>query len=131
MRILVNVLDKKLREFAVEIRRLSRKLCALLNEKGDIEVFLIDSGRLRRLNKKFRGLNKSTNVLSFVVPKGFPGAGLGEIYLDPIYIKEHKEDAALMLAHGVLHILGYDHEKENDRIKMENKERQLMKQFHG
>ena len=82
--------------------------------------------RMKMLNNKFRSKNKPTNVLSFQKPKNFPGIKLGEVYLDPIYIQKHKEDLALMLAHGVLHILGYDHEKKSDRIKMERREARLL-----
>jgi rRNA maturation RNase YbeY len=47
---------------------------------------------------------------------------LGEIHLNPFYIKSKGEDLLFMLFHGLLHIAGYDHKKKNDRIRMEKKE---------
>ena len=82
---------------------------------------------MRRLNKQFRGKDRPANVLSFVKPRGFPGETLGEVYLGPVYIQKNAEDLDLMLVHGVLHILGFDHRKKSDRIVMEKKERQLLK----
>lgn len=72
------------------------------------------------------------NVLSYPASADFPrpdlGAirDLGEIYLNPGYIKEHGEDLRFMAAHGFLHLLGYDHEGEHDILAMEEKERVIM-----
>jgi probable rRNA maturation factor len=76
------------------------------------------------------------NVLSFPTPKNFPrpdikGKILGEIYLNPLYIKKNKESLERMLIHGVLHLLGYDHKKKKDRIKMEKKETKLIKLLYS
>ena len=84
------------------------------------------------MGKEF--MNK--NVLAFPAPKDFPrpdikSKPLGEIYLNPQYIKENGENFIFMLIHGFLHLLGYDHQKRNDRIRMEKKERELLKSFPG
>ncbi len=126
MKLEVIVLDKEVKKFSPLAKKMARQLAGFLPEKGEVELFLISEKRMKMLNNRFRGKNKSTNVLSFPKPKNFPGIKLGEAYLDPVYIQKHKEDLALMLVHGVLHILGYDHEKKNDRIKMEKKERMLL-----
>ncbi|MBI3045923.1 MAG: rRNA maturation RNase YbeY [Candidatus Harrisonbacteria bacterium] len=122
----VILLDGQVKNFKKEVIKKARQLAGFLPKKGTIEIYLIGSRRMKMLNKKFRGQDKATNVLSFQKPKGFPGTKLGEVYLDTWYIRKHKESLELMLAHGVLHILGYDHEKRSDRIKMEKKERQLL-----
>ena len=129
MRIKIAALDKKARKFKKLVAAESLQLAKLLKRKGVIEVFLIDDRRMKNLNRQFRKKNRPTNVLSFQAPKNFPGAGLGEVYLDPIYISKHEEDWTLMLAHGVLHILGYDHEKRSDRIKMEQREAELLRKM--
>ena len=125
----VIVLDKSAKKYQKVIRGKARKLAGLLALKNELEVYLISGKRMRMLNKKFRGKNKSTNVLSFQKPKNFPDTKLGEVYLDPLYISRHKENLDLMLVHGVLHILGYDHEKRSDRIKMERKEAELLRRI--
>ena len=72
------------------------------------------------------------NVLSYPADASFPRPDLdakrdlGEIYLNPGYIREHGEDLAFMAAHGFLHLLGYDHEGEHDILAMEEKERAIM-----
>ncbi len=129
MKLEVIVLDKGAKDYKKHIIQSARKLSAALRQKGGVEVYLIGGKRMRMLNKRFRGKDRSTNVLSFQKPKGFPGEKLGEVYLDPNYIKRHKEDPDLMLVHGVLHILGYDHEKNSDRIKMEELESKLLKRL--
>lgn len=95
------------------------------------EVFLVSNKEIQSLNKKFRGKNKPTNVLSFPVPRKFPIPGkkkfLGEIYLSPKYIEEHNEDLEFMLIHGLLHLLGFNHIKKSDRIEMEKEEKRLMR----
>lgn len=103
-----------------------KKLQKILKQKGEIEIYLVGNNRMKELNKQFLEKDRSTNVLSFAKPEDFPGSKLGEVYLDPVYIKEKKEDFSLMLIHGILHILGYDHKKKSDRIKMEKKEQSLL-----
>ena len=72
-----------------------------------------------------------TNVLSFPNPKDFPhpeydGFYLGEIYLNPDYIKEHEENFDHMVLHGILHLLEFDHQKTKDRLKMEKLEKDIL-----
>ncbi|OGY66178.1 MAG: rRNA maturation RNase YbeY [Candidatus Harrisonbacteria bacterium RIFCSPLOWO2_02_FULL_41_11] len=127
MKLKITALDKAVKEYKQSASKLSRRLASLLRKNGLIEVYLIGDGRMKSLNQKFRGKNRATNVLSFTKPKNFPGdAKLGEVYLAPEYIKKNKEDLLLMLIHGVLHILGYGHQKKSDRIKMEKKEEELL-----
>lgn len=129
MRIDVILLDKQAKNYEAEVRKMARQLAGLLIKKGTLEVYLVSFKRMRHLNKMFQKKDKSTNVLSFPKPKNFPGKMIGEVYLDPIYIRRHGEDLALMLVHGVLHILGYDHKKRSDRIKMEKREASLLSQI--
>lgn len=94
----------------------------LKQERSYLEVYLV--------GKEFM----YKNVLAFPAPKGFPrpdtkGKPLGEIYLNPQYIKENGENLTYMFIHGFLHLLGYDHKKENDRIRMEKREAQLLKKL--
>ncbi len=72
------------------------------------------------------------NVMSYPAPEKFPlpeaeERFLGEIHLNPVYIEKHGEDFDLMLVHGFLHLLGYDHKDDRDAQKMEAKEEELLK----
>ena len=121
------VLDRALnRSQLTGMRRWTSDLGKSLPQNGAIDVYLITSIRMRKLNKEFRRKNQAANVLAFPTPKNWPGDNLGEVYLDPLYIRKHRENPALMLIHGVLHILGYNHTRRGDRIKMEKKEKLLL-----
>lgn len=91
-----------------------------------LDVHIIDSLEMQRLNK-YRGKDVDTNVLAFPAPKEFPSKGkfLGDVFLNLTYIKKHKQSPEKMLIHGVLHLLGFDHERPGDRIKMEKLEKRL------
>jgi probable rRNA maturation factor len=95
-----------------------------------ISLFLLPPLSMRRINRQWHGMDKATNVLSFPESRGFvhpPRAQkmLGEIYLCPSYITAHGQDIGFMVVHGVLHLLGYDHIKRADRIRMERAERRV------
>lgn len=129
MEIRIEVIDKTLQVYKPVLVKKGKQIAALLKIRKPIDVFLVGGEAMRRLNKKYRKKDKSTNVLSFVSPLNFPTDTLGEIYLDPKYIEKKNEDLAFMLLHGVLHILGYDHIRKSDRIIMEKKEKLLMKKL--
>lgn len=72
-----------------------------------------------------------TNVKSYLAPADFPHPEsaekyLGEIYLNPKFIKSKGEDFDHMLVHGFLHLLGYDHETDPDAEKMESVEKKIL-----
>lgn len=88
--------------------------------KGRIEVIVAGDAAVRNLNRRYRGINKTTDVLSFAwgEDKTMPGgAYLGQIYLSYPRIRRQArafkapvaEEFARMLIHGLLHIAGYDH----------------------
>ena len=102
-------------------------LGALGKENAHLDVFLVSKRKMRAINRTHRGKNHSTNVLAFEPPRNFPVSSdpeieLGEIYLCPGHIKKHKEDIDHMLLHGILHLVGFNHENKSDRIKMEKTE---------
>lgn len=129
MEIRIEVVGKALQVYKPVLVKKGKQIAVLLKIRKPIDVFLVDGETMRKLNKKYRKKNKSTNVLSFTAPLNFPIDVLGEIYLDPKYIEKKNEDMTFMMLHGVLHILGYDHERNSDRIVMEKKEKQLMKKL--
>lgn len=97
------------------------------------EIFLVSDAKIKILNRVFRHKDKTTNVLAFPAA-GFSrpdlkGDFLGEIYLAPTYVKARDQNLSRLVIHGLTHLFGYDHNKKNDRIKMELLEEKIFKQL--
>jgi probable rRNA maturation factor len=93
----------------------------------NISLALVGKEEIKKLNKKFRGKNKPTDVLSFDLSTNYPlpttNSYLGEIVICPEVVKEKEEEILRVFIHGILHLLGYDHEKSKaEEIKMQEKE---------
>lgn len=121
--IIVSVVDKKMKSYEARAQRAASFIEKELKTTGKItEIFIVGNDELPK------------NVLAFPANNSFPRPdltlpALGEIYLNPSYIIEHKEDFEFMLIHGFLHLLGYDHIEKSDRMKMEKMERKLLQQI--
>lgn len=95
---------------------------------GNISIHVIGDTRMKRLNREFRGKDKTTDVLSFAMEEGdmFPGMEptreLGDMFISTAQIirqakrfsVSRKEEMTRMIVHGILHILGYDHMTKRD-----------------
>lgn len=98
---------------------------------GEVALALGDDAFVRSLNVQFRGKDKATNVLSF--PAGEPGF-LGDVALARETVareaaeqgKSQRDHARHLLVHGILHLLGYDHETDEQAIAMETLERRIL-----
>jgi probable rRNA maturation factor len=98
---------------------------------ASLTLLLTDDAQLKTLNRTFRGKNKPTNVLSF--PSGAKNY-LGDIAIaHGVAAREAKaagkrlaDHASHLAVHGVLHLLGYDHETESDARKMEPREVKIL-----
>ena len=105
-----------------------------------INLRLLNDNEMRKLNMQFRQKDKTTNVLSF--PNDDISVkqtkNIGDIAISVEYVKaEAKKEGKTfddhiihMLAHGVYHILGYDHENNENAVIMENKEIQTLKKIN-
>lgn len=101
---------------------------------GEFSVLLTGDKRLRALNLQFRGLDKSTDVLSFpALAEAAKGGGDLAISLETASLQaaEHghslQMEVKILILHGLLHLAGYDH--ECDQGQMRRRERLLRKQF--
>ena len=112
---------------------------ALMRAAGEdgaaISVSLVDDAAIQEINREHRGKNKPTDVLSFPLePQAFDHERLlGDIVIsiDTARRQAADYDAPLqreiyrLLIHGLLHVLGHDHEEAGERAKMEAEERRL------
>ena len=109
------------------------------NEDTSVDLILVDDKFMQRLNRKFTGRNKTTDVLSFGMKEGMPETlefpNLGDIYvsLDQArrqsdeYGVKFDEELRLLVAHGLLHLLGYDHRNKREETVMRKKETTYLK----
>jgi len=106
---------------------LLNKIASSLTDK-EIELIITSDEDIKELNYKHRAIDKSTDVLSFPY-EDMPMAPLGSIVISDSHViqkaKElgHTEDneLALLFIHGLLHLLGYDHEVDNGEMRQEEK----------
>lgn len=123
-------------ELATLIKRAAEAAFSASGREGDITVMLGDDAQIRRLNAGFRGFDKSTNVLSFPAPvmPGDPDPLLGDIALayETCAREAEEEGKALadhlahLVVHGVLHLLGHDHESDAEADAMEALETRIL-----
>ena len=126
-------------------RRMSTWAATALGRRGhgrEIAVRVVAEDESRRLNRQWRGKDKSTNVLSFPATT-LPGERtrprpLGDLVIcAPVVKREARRDGktleahwAHMVVHGALHLAGYDHERgERDRKRMERREVAVLRSF--
>jgi probable rRNA maturation factor len=94
----------------------------VLKTEKDLVVVFVSTAKMKKLNFQFRGKNKPTDILSF---EPIEESTLGELVLClPVLKKQSKEhelslnhEIGYMLIHGVLHLLGYDHETSKKDAK--------------
>ncbi len=132
---------------------------ALIQEEcpyeAEVSVTLTDPEEVQRINREFREIDRTTDVLSFPMTE-YPGPAdfdfleeeaavdcfnpetgellLGDIILNVAKIREqaaeygHSEtrELAILTAHSMLHLMGYDHMEEKDRLLMEERQKLLM-----
>ena len=104
--------------------------------KKDRELMVVKNDEMQQINKEQRNINKATDVLSFPMDFDFPNMPLGSIVISTDFVEEKSkeyghtfnEEFLLLFIHGILHLLGYDHEVDNGEHRQ--KEEELIKQFN-
>ena len=112
----------------------------------DLGIMLADNATIHEYNKKHRNKDKPTDILSFpfhdklkagkrIEAKTDEQKNLGDIIISPEYVQEDlsswgqsfDERMRVLLVHGICHLLGYDHIKDEDYEIMQKKEEELLK----
>lgn len=101
------------------LKKITKKVLEGEKRKRDISIVFVGPERIRKLNKKYRKKNRTTDVLSF------PYDNSGEIVICLQEVKKNakrfklifEKELARVLIHGILHLLGYDHEKNKINAK--------------
>ena len=118
---------------------LSKKKCALwlsqiVKAETTLTIRIVDKAESQSLNNQYRKKNEPTNVLSFLINDN---PLLGDIILCHSVIKKEAlaqkksidDHYAHLVIHGYLHLIGFDHTKNDDALTMENKEIAILKKL--
>lgn len=112
----------------------------------EISLLLVDDGEIQTLNHTYRGINHPTDVLSFAMEEEMTGEEipafmvmeesniLGDIVISLETAKRQADEyghslereMGFLMVHGMLHLLGYDHDTEIARAEMRNKEEKIL-----
>lgn len=128
-----------------------RSLAGLVLEKEDcplqseVSVILVGEDEMAAYNRRFLDKSGPTDVISLPIeelvpgrPPGTPPKGpppmLGDVIIAPSYVRRQADELgsdfgdelALMVVHGILHLLGYDHAEEGDADRMEEREQVIL-----
>lgn len=112
---------------------------------AEVTLLFVDESEMAWYNERFLDRHGATDVLSFPVEELIPGVVpdtdpqgpplmLGDVVIAPAYVRRQAEEMgvtfedemALMVTHGILHLLGYDHTEDDEAARMETRERALL-----
>lgn len=109
-------------------------------EAAELSLVLVSDRRMRALNRRYRKKDRTTDVLAFPMHEGrfsrFRGSLLGDVVISMPTAKRQasefghslRDEITRLLVHGVLHLLGYDHERsERDALLMARKEKAVLR----
>ncbi len=114
-------------------------------DEAEVTILMVSDEEMAGYNERFLERDGPTDVLAFPLEDLIPGVVpdvnphgpplvLGDVLIAPSYVRHTAEELgvafqdemALMVTHGLLHLLGYDHEDDGDARRMEERERQLL-----
>ena len=136
----VYIYQKEVKWKAVEINTVRKVIKATKTERNGLTIRLSNDIDVKVFNLKWKGINKPTNILSFLNNDQIFSIENNMKYLGDIIIsydtllKEVKnrkinfqDHLSHILIHGILHLKGYTHDKEEDTKLMQNEEKRLLK----
>ena len=124
-----------------ELRTWARTILRHLRQtQAELSLALVTDPTIHALNRQYRGKDKPTDVLSFPLADEIQPSLLGDVVISvdtasrQAQRRRHSlhEELQILLIHGILHLLGYDHEvSRSEAIRMHRKEREVMKVVHS
>ena len=110
-----------------------------LDENVEVSVSFVGDEEIRELNRDYRGVDKSTDVLSFPIDDEFilDNRILGDVIINTRRVMEQAEELghsnerefSYLTVHSILHLLGYDHMEDEDKRQMREREKLAMKEL--
>ena len=110
---------------------------AAVTRRALVTLRYVAEAEARRLNRDFRGKDYATNVLTFIYDDARRGAVAGDVVIcAPVVAREARAQGkqlaahhAHLLVHGLLHLQGYDHERDGEAARMERRERAVLRRL--
>ena len=139
----INIFQKEAKWKVAEINTVRKVLKATKTQRNGLTIRLSNDKDVKAFNLKWKGINKPTNILSFLNNDQVFSFENNMIYLGDIIISydtllkevkikkiDFKDHLSHILIHGILHLKGYTHDKEEDTRIMQNEEKRLLKNLH-
>ena len=134
MKVYVNIENKNWKKYKIDFEKIANTAVSPVYKDSEVSITLVDDKQIHKLNKKYRGIDKPTNVLSFELGDDVL---LGDIFISLDTVKKQakaakisvEEHTAHMVVHGMLHLQGFDHIKDKDAEIMEGREVQILKKL--
>ena len=139
----IYIYQKEAKWKADEINTIRKVIKATNTQRNGLTIRLSNDKEVKAFNLKWKGINKSTNILSFLNNDKVFSFENNMIYLGDIIISydtllkevkskkiDFKDHLSHILIHGILHLKGYTHEKEADTRLMQNEEKRLLKNLN-
>ena len=139
----IYIYQKEAKWKATEINTVRKVLKATKTQRTGFTIRLSNDKEVKAFNLKWKGINKSTNILSFLNNDKVFSFENNMIYLGDIIISydtllkevkgrkiDFQDHLSHILIHGILHLKGYTHKKEEDTRLMQNEEKRLLKNLN-
>lgn len=144
MPVLIKNRQRKLKLNTRDIRKFTQDVLNLLGcGEKELSLVLVNDRQITEINRDYLGRDKPTNVISFAMTEGEFGDLAGGLLGDVIISVEtafrhadesgsrHLDEIQYLVIHGILHLIGYDHETGKDGMKMRKKEAEIFSALKG
>ena len=139
----INIFQKEAKWKVAEINTVRKVLKATKTQRNGLTIRLSNDKDVKAFNLKWKGINKPTNILSFLNNDQVFSFENNMIYLGDIIISydtllkevkirkiDFQDHLSHILIHGILHLKGYTHDKEEDTRIMQNEEKRILKNLN-
>ena len=139
----IYIYQKEAKWKADEINAIRKVIKTTNTQRNGLTIRLSNDKEVKAFNLKWKGINKSTNILSFLNNDKVFSFENNMIYLGDIIISyetllkevkskkiDFQDHLSHILIHGILHLKGYTHDKEEDTRLMQNEEKRLLKNLN-
>lgn len=134
----INLFVNYLQEIAFDYKKIIKDFEKQLFKKKEIALVLVDEAEIKTINKQFRGIDRVTDVISFEEDDEKNKRYLGEIFIcinkvyeqAKAYNHSNEREFAFLLIHGILHLIGFDHQNDEEEKKMVLEQEKILEKLN-